>query len=111
MVSAVIERGQIQAALLAWGRTPQGLWVGGVAYLHRTWHDRALVTTWLPATSLAPHPSYDYREVPRVRLPGDPAQWPVLPPRYPHAGEEWVAAHRHVPYYGAASDHGGATAR
>lgn len=98
MVSAVLGEGQIQAALLVWGRTPQGLWVAGVAYLHRTWHDRALVTTWLPATSLAPHPSYDYQQVPRVRLPGDPARWPSLPPRYPHAGPEWIAAHRHDPY-------------
>lgn len=98
MVSAVLGEGQLQAALLAWGQTPPGRWVGGVAYLHRTWHARALVTTWLPAASLAPHPSYDYQEVPRVPLPSDPAQWPTLPPCYPHAGPEWVAAHRHHPY-------------
>ncbi len=88
---------RVPAVLLAWGRAPGG-WVAGVSYLTRTWHSRALVTMWAPASRVAPRPRVDYRHVPRVRLPPDPAAWPTLPPRYPMATGEWIAAHQHTEY-------------
>jgi hypothetical protein len=90
--------GKVPAALLVWGRPPGGGWVGGVAYLQRNWHSRALVTMWAPASRISPRPRADYRQVPRVRLPGDRDRWPTLPPRYPSATGEWIAAHRHTIY-------------
>jgi hypothetical protein len=92
---------RVQAVLLVWGHQQHGGWVAGVAYLQRSWHARALVTMWAPARWVSPHPRGDYRQVPRVRLPGDPGRWPTLPPRYPSATGEWIAAHRHTVYPGA----------
>ncbi|HLV58980.1 MAG TPA: hypothetical protein VKY81_08965 [Natronosporangium sp.] len=91
---------RVPAALLVWGKPPDGAWVAGVAYLSRTWHSRALVTMWVPAAALTPRQHTDYRRVPRVRLRRDRGRWPTLPPRYPGAGPEWVAVHRHLDYPG-----------
>lgn len=92
---------RVQAVLLVWGRRPSGEWVAGVAYLQRSWHTRALVTMWAPAPRVSPHPRADYRQVPRVQLPDSASRWPTLPPRYPSATGEWIAAHRHTVYPGA----------
>lgn len=94
--------GRVQAALLVWGRPVSGGWVAGVAYLQRNWHMRALVTMWAPASRVAPHPHADYRHVPRVVLSDQRDRWPTLPPRYPSATGEWIAAHRHTIYPGTA---------
>lgn len=100
VVTLTVSGHQVPAALLVWGRPPEVGWVGGVAYLRRTWHSRALVTMWVPAGALVPRAHTDYRQVPRVRLPGDRGRWPTLPPRYPGAGPAWVTAHQHLDYPG-----------
>src|SRR5690606_19968575 len=91
---------RVPAALLLWGKPPDGASVAGVAYPSRAWHSRALVTMWGPAAALTPRKHTDYRRVPRVRLRRDRGRWPTLPPRYPGAGPEWVAVHRHLDYLG-----------
>jgi hypothetical protein len=93
--------GTVPAVLLVWGRPRGGAWVAGVSYLQRTWHSRALVTMWAPASRVRPRPRVDYRQVPRVPLPETRDRWPTLPPRYPSATGEWVAAHRHTIYPGS----------
>lgn len=98
MVTVSLPDEQVPAALLIWGRSHYGDWRAGVCYLYKTWHSRALVTTWAPAVRVSPHPATDYQAVPRVRLPGDPSHWPTLPPRYPKASEEWLASHQHLAY-------------
>jgi hypothetical protein len=84
------------AALLAWGRTSTGGWAAGIAFLYRHWSRRALVTMWVPADIVRPHPGTDYRHVPRVVLAGPADDWPALPPLYPQAGPDWTAAHVHA---------------
>jgi hypothetical protein len=86
----------VPAALLVWGRRPDGAWAAGIAFLLRHWSRRALITMWVPAAAVQPHHHADYSQVPRVELAGGPDAWPPLPPRYPHAGAEWIAAHEHV---------------
>lgn len=97
MVTVALPDEQVQAALLIWARSDSG-WRAGVCYIHRTWYSRALVTTWAPAVRVSPHPTATYDKVPRVRLHGDPSQWPALPPRYPGASQEWMARHQHLTY-------------
>jgi hypothetical protein len=89
---------RVPAVLLVWGSPAGGGWTAGVSYLSRTWHSRSLVTLWAHASLVSPRPRVDYRQVPRVRLPADPLRWPTLPPRYPMATGEWIAAHRHIAY-------------
>jgi hypothetical protein len=100
MVTVALPDERVQAALLIWARSTQagGGWRAGVCYLHRTWYSQALVTTWVPAVRVSPHPAARYHRVPRIHLDGDPAQWPALPPRYPGADQRWNAAHQHLPY-------------
>jgi hypothetical protein len=95
MLTLALPDAQVPAALLVWARS-QGGWRAGVCYLHRSWYRKALVTTWAPAVRVSPYPAVDYRRVPRVQLPGDPSQWPALPPAYPGAGAQWMAAHQHL---------------
>lgn len=86
-----------QAALLIWARSDSG-WRAGICYIYRIWHTRALVTTWAPAARVRPIPTGRYDQVPRIRLAGDPSQWPPLPPCYPGAGQQWLDLHQHLPY-------------
>jgi hypothetical protein len=95
MLTLALPDEQVPAALLVWARS-QGDWRAGVCYLHRTWYCQALVTTWAPAVRVSPSPAVDYRRVPRVQLPGDPSQWPALPPAYPGADTQWMVAHQHL---------------
>lgn len=96
-VTVALPDEQVQAVLLIWGRSLNGGgWRAGVCYIHRTWHSRALVTTWAPAVRVSPHVAAKYEHVPRIDLLGDPSQWPPLPPRYPDAGPEWIAVHQHL---------------
>jgi hypothetical protein len=87
----------VPAALLAWGRTHDGQWMAGIAFLFHRWSRRALVTVWMPASAVQPHAGLDYSDVPRVALAGQPGAWPDLPPRYPQAGPDWTASHLHIP--------------
>jgi hypothetical protein len=91
-----VSHAPVPAALLAWGRTSNGRWAAGVAFLFHRWNRRALVTVWLPAEKVGPHPGVDYSHVPRVGLVGTVDDWPQLPPCYPQAGREWTAAHVHA---------------
>lgn len=69
-------RKQVQAALLIWARSDSG-WRARVCYLHHTWHTRALVTTWgHQRYAYARSQTGRYDEVHRIRLHGDPSQWP-----------------------------------
>jgi hypothetical protein len=86
----------VSAALLAWARQAGGPWMAGIAFLYSHWSRRALVTVWVPASAVKPHRGVDYGGVPRVQLAGPVDGWPALPPRYPHAGAEWIAAHVHA---------------
>lgn len=101
MVTAyeVLPDGDSPAALLAWGRTPNG-WVAGVCFVYSVWRGgpiRALVTIWLPHAQVERRRAETYLNVPRVALAGiDPEQWPRLPPVYPNASGEWVEAHHHA---------------
>jgi hypothetical protein len=89
-----------EAALLSWGRwrlsARSGSWAAGIAFLWKTWHDRALVTMWVPAAMVEQRSGVDYSQVPRVELAGPPEAWPVLPARYPHATQDWITSHRHL---------------
>lgn len=78
------------------GPDADGPWVAGIAFLYHRWSRRALVTVWVPAANVEPHPGLDYSRVPRVQLVGSADDWPALPPRYPQAGKEWTAAHLHL---------------
>jgi hypothetical protein len=91
-----VAQGPVPAALLVWGRRPGGQWMAGIAFLLRHWSRRALITMWVPAPTVHPHPNADYSQVPRVELAGSPDAWPALLPRYPQAGPEWIAVHEHV---------------
>jgi hypothetical protein len=84
------------AALLACGRTSTGQWAAAIAFLYHRWSRRALVTVWVPAATVQPHPGLDYHQVPRVQLVGTADDWPRLPPRYPQAGPERTATHIHI---------------
>jgi hypothetical protein len=99
-VTLTVSGQRVPAALLVWGKPPDGGWVAGVVYLRRTWHSRAVVTMWAPAEALVPHAQADYRHVPRVRLRRDRGRWPTLPPRYPDANPEWATTHQHLDYPG-----------
>jgi len=98
MVALALPDKRLPAALLVWGRCEDVGWLAGVCYLHRTWHSRALVTTWAPAARVGAYRGVDYRRVPRVRLHGDQSRWPALPPAYPGAGEQWLALHQHLDF-------------
>ncbi len=95
-----LPKGRIDPVLLAWGRIDgSSRWAAGIAYLYRTWHTKALCTTWVPADLVTPVDQYQhsgaYRTVPRISLTGPPSTWPALPPWYPGANTEWVATHQH----------------
>ena len=98
-VTVALPDAQVPGALLVWGKmTTAGRWAAGIAYIHTTWHSRALVTVWVPANLVTPWPAQqtaDYRRVPRITLSGAPTTWPPLPPVYPAASAEWVKAHQH----------------
>lgn len=97
-VTIRLPEGPERGVLLIWARhEPTGAWWAGVSYLHKTWHSRALVTRWLPAPDVEPHRTSSYQDVPRLHLGGHVADWPSLPPCYPNAGPDWIAAHRHMP--------------
>lgn len=98
MVTVALPDEEVQAALLIWARSEAGSWRAGACYISKTWHSRALVTTWAPAVRVKPHQGETYGKVPMIRLPGDPSQWPALPLRYPEASEEWLAVHQHLPF-------------
>jgi hypothetical protein len=98
MVTLTLPDDRVHAALLIWAHAPDADWRAGVCYIYKNWHTRALVTTWAPAVRVSPHPNTRYQTVPRVRLSGDPDQWPALPPRYPGASDEWLAEHQHLTY-------------
>jgi len=87
------------AALLAWGRSVEG-WSAGICFplsMSRGTPFSALLTLWLPATSVSKRAGETYAAVPRVLLSGPPQGWPALPPRYPKLDAEWLALHFHVP--------------
>ena len=96
VIASAVDDKPVSAVLLAWARQASGPWMAGIAFLFSHWSRRALVTAWVPASTVKPHRDVDYRTVPRVRLAGPVDAWPALPPRYPHAGPEWVAAHIHM---------------
>jgi hypothetical protein len=85
VTAAVVMATPVPAVLLAWGRTSTGQWAAGIAFLFHRWSRRALVTVWVPATMVRPHPGLHYRHVPRVQLVGTADDWPRLPPFYPKA--------------------------
>lgn len=77
----VSPRGRV--LLCSWGRAGAGDWwacIAAVARIERPDPDNptlVMQTGWVPATGVRPHGSDDYRNVPRVELPPDPADWPA----------------------------------
>jgi len=92
--------GDQNAALLAVGfHLGSRRWVAGVSWIHNIWRGgplRALVTAWVPAERLERTRGTSHLHVPRVALTGRVDDWPVLPPVFPGANEEWKRAHQHL---------------
>lgn len=94
-------------SLVAWART------GGTARIsaaYTSWTDvdswmarsragrlvpQVLYTRWVPAAALLPVPGHRYDALPRLRLDGQPEEWPA--PAVAPDGTPWYGRHRVYP--------------